>query len=368
VVITINTLEQSIISNVKFKINPCLEFACAVQLVGKFEIFNSLAQEMNYIPSIEDNETIDKINLSISKYVKQEMNYFFGICSIENILAAFIADNEGLNDVDALLKFMENSNEVTFFNYLGGIFIGEYESSLHDTWCEINNDLNKMSDYIQKVVINDLDNKEKMLECFRNPEETKKRLCFLFTQFYEKSYKPLENKILHDLNNGVIKYKQLLNSNPEEFLKKYFQDFFKPENNKWEYKINVHVSFFKQISFWAISIHDYISKDGCVALGIRSYEFYSKDQLQDNVDKFLKAISDKRRLSIIKILSKGSYYGYEIAGLLELTPATISYHMTFLMDADIVSFDRIENKVYFILNKSKVKELFIQCEKMLLSE
>lgn len=366
--IIITTLDENITSNVKFKINSCLEFACAVQLIGRLEKFYSLAQEMNYIPSIEDNEIIDKINLSISKYVKQEMDYFCDICSIENILAAYIADNVGLDDVGALLKLMETSNEVTFFNYLGGIFIGEYESSLHDSWCQINNDLNKMSDYIQKVIINDLDKKEKIFECFRNPEETKKRLCFLFTQFYEKSYKPIEGAILHELKNGLIKYKQLLNSNPEDFLKKYFLDFFKPENAKWEYKFNIHISFFKQISFWVINFHDYINKDGWIVLGIRSYEFYSKDQLKDNVDKFLKALSDKRRLSIIKILSQSSYYGYEIAGLLELTPATVSYHMTFLMDADIVSFDRIENKVYYILNKAKVKELFIQCEKMLLNE
>ena len=366
--IVIDTLDKNITSNVKFKINPCLEFACAFQLIGKFEEFNSLALEMNYIASIKDTEIINKLNLSMSKYAKQEMDYFFSFCSIENIIAAFIADNEGLDDVATLLKLMENSDEVTFLNYLGGIFILEYESNLHGNWCKINNDLKSMSDYIQKLVVNNLDNKEKTLECFRHPEETKKRLCSLATQFYEKSYKPIEDEILHELNNGLIKYKQLLNYNPEEFLKKYFLNFFKPENTTWEYKINIHISFFKQISFWVINIHDYISKDGWVALGIRSYEFYSKDQQKDNVDKFLKALSDKSRLSIIKILSQRSCYGYEIAGLLKLTPPTVNYHMNFLMDADIASFDRIENKVYYILNKNKIKELFVQCEKMLLNE
>lgn len=296
------------------------------------------------------------------------MDYFFNICSIEYVLTAFIADNEGLDDVVDLLKLMENSDEVTFFSYLGGVFISEYESDLHNTWCKINNNLKDMSDYIQKVVVNDLDKKEKILECFKNPEETKKRLCFLCNQFYEKSYKPIEDEILHELNNGLIKYKQLLHYNPEEFLKKYFLDFFKPENNSFQYKINVHISFFKQISFLVISLHDYIRKDGWVALGIRSYEFYSKDQLKDNVDKFLKALSDKSRLSIIKILSQRSCYGYEIAGLLKLTPPTVNYHMNFLMDANIASFDRIENKVYYSLNKEKIKEMFIQCEKMLLNE
>jgi ABC-type histidine transport system ATPase subunit len=91
-------------------------------------------------------------------------------------------------------------------------------------------------------------------------------------------------------------------------------------------------------------------------------------EAKDRVDRFLKMLSDKRRIDIIKMLSYKPYYGYEIAAKLELTPATVNYHISLLMDADVLTFDREENKVYYTLNKEKIKELLKETSIVLLNE
>jgi len=59
-----------------------------------------------------------------------------------------------------------------------------------------------------------------------------------------------------------------------------------------------------------------------------------------------------------RILSERSCYGQELAELLELTPATISYHMTFLLNQNMVVYERSENRYYYSLNPHVMERLF----------
>lgn len=366
--ININTLDSKIISNVSFEINPCVEFTCAVGVSVKYEEYSSLASEMNFKIYDEDKEIFEKFKSNISRYITSELKYFYNICSVENILMAYITDFNNIENVELLLDAMDKTDEITLVSHLGGIFISEYVSENHEEWCSVRQDLSKMLEFIENSRTDKEERKERLLECFRNPEETKQRLCFMFRQLYEKAYKPVEGIVLERLREAEKKYKSIFEEDPQGFLKRYFIDFFKPEKGKWEYKIGIHISLFYQISFWPINLHDYKKARGMAVLGMRSYEFYSKKELNDKVNKFLKALSDSRRLSIIRLLAARPYYGYEIAAALNLTPATVNYHMNFLLNSDIVSFDKEETKVYFILNKDRFKELFKESEKMLLNE
>nr|WP_274601606.1 metalloregulator ArsR/SmtB family transcription factor [Clostridium rhizosphaerae] len=159
-----------------------------------------------------------------------------------------------------------------------------------------------------------------------------------------------------------------MESSPEEFISKYFFNFFKIENKSWNYKLNIHLSLFLNIYFWTVNLHDYKEKQGWVVVGIRTYKFFYQKEAFEKVDRFLKVLGDKRRVDIVKMLSHKPYYGYEIAAKLELTPATVNYHINLLMDAGILTFDREENKVYYTLNKDRVKELLNETSMMLINE
>lgn len=366
--IVINTIDEQIINSTQFKINPCLEFACAIKAVGKREPLFDLARQMNFNIHKDDEKLLDELEKPMSKYIRSEMNYFFSICDIEVIISAFTVDYENIDTVPKFLDVMQKESTTVLFKYLGGIFIAAELPTLNAEWGEINSDISKMQAYIENSKMEDLSAKEKLLECFGNPEETKQRLLFLFKQFYERSYRPIEQTVLEKIQNIQEQYKSMLKSNAQDFINKYFFNFFKIENGTWEYKLNIHLSLFQYIYFWTINLHDYKQKPGWMVLGIRTYEFYFQKEAADRVDRFLKVLSDKRRVDIVKMLSNKPYYGYEIAAKLELTPATVNYHINLLMDAGIITFDREENKIYFSINKEKVKDLLRETSIMLINE
>ena len=51
-----------------------------------------------------------------------------------------------------------------------------------------------------------------------------------------------------------------------------------------------------------------------------------------------------------------SKYGMELASLLELSTATVSHHMALLLEAGFVSIRRESNRVYYELNRKKVRD------------
>ncbi len=67
--------------------------------------------------------------------------------------------------------------------------------------------------------------------------------------------------------------------------------------------------------------------------------------------KLFKCLGDKSRLNILKILSKGESYVELLAEKLELTPATVSFHLKKLEDCGAVSSRRDQYYTIYTLNK-----------------
>lgn len=64
-----------------------------------------------------------------------------------------------------------------------------------------------------------------------------------------------------------------------------------------------------------------------------------------------KSLGDKTKLDILQALRTRSMYGQELATLLNLSTATISYHMNLLLNHDFVMVERENSRIYYQLNK-----------------
>jgi biotin operon repressor len=53
--------------------------------------------------------------------------------------------------------------------------------------------------------------------------------------------------------------------------------------------------------------------------------------------QFFKALSDENRLKIVGLLARDSYSGEALAALLEISPATVSHHLSRLAEAGLVT-------------------------------
>jgi DNA-binding transcriptional ArsR family regulator len=72
-----------------------------------------------------------------------------------------------------------------------------------------------------------------------------------------------------------------------------------------------------------------------------------------------KALSDPVRRQILNLLKKGRLSAGEIAGHFDMTPATISYHLRILKEADLIREQREKNFIYYELNASVVEEVVL---------
>lgn len=87
-----------------------------------------------------------------------------------------------------------------------------------------------------------------------------------------------------------------------------------------------------------------------------------------HLEKQIKALSDRNRIMILRILHQRKEYGARLANTLDLTTATISHHLEILKQADLILEEKVGNIKYFELNHAKFSKLlkglrsFVQAE------
>lgn len=71
----------------------------------------------------------------------------------------------------------------------------------------------------------------------------------------------------------------------------------------------------------------------------------------------LKAISDPVRRDILEMLKKEKKSAGEIAERFNLTGATVSYHLSQLKKADLISESKYKNYIYYEINTSVFEDV-----------
>ncbi len=76
----------------------------------------------------------------------------------------------------------------------------------------------------------------------------------------------------------------------------------------------------------------------------------------------MKAVSDPVRRDILDILKQGRLTAGDIASRIDhLTPATVSYHLSQLKKASLVTETKYKNFIYYELNASVFEEIMLWC-------
>lgn len=75
------------------------------------------------------------------------------------------------------------------------------------------------------------------------------------------------------------------------------------------------------------------------------------------MNETLKAISDTERRDILQMLKSGRKSAGEIANHFNLTAATVSYHLSKLKNADLITERKQKNFIYYELNTSVFEEV-----------
>lgn len=90
------------------------------------------------------------------------------------------------------------------------------------------------------------------------------------------------------------------------------------------------------------------------------------DTQMQNTLRILKLLSDKSKLEILLSIKKSPAYGAELARKMNLTTATISYHINALVQEHLIKLERINNRIYYSINPQALQALVDYIKKELL--
>lgn len=99
---------------------------------------------------------------------------------------------------------------------------------------------------------------------------------------------------------------------------------------------------------------------------LRTNNAYTDDGYEAYLMQVLKLLADKSKFEILSYIRDKAAYGSQLAKHMNLTTATISHHMSALLNAGLVKMERIDTKVYYSSNKKALEEVLDYSKQVLL--
>lgn len=344
-----------------------------------FKTFYYLANEDEEIESF--NKTLDKESLDKDKYKKNNLKNF------HKFIDKFKKQNKiPMDKIQFYFKDIKDSDSKTN-NFLANIFLvnldledlqsvkkrilslptSELESNL------IRDIISFLEDIFDSNSLKSINSKESLLKfLISNSKNLSPEIKWNLTVLLEDSKKHLL-ELISIITDSLEIFKNtfsILDKDKEIFIKELNTTFkenpdyltslfgFKLDNDSI---LNIYPSM---INFKSIDITYNEGKISAIPGRYNCYFGYKFKELialtngkkneSELLQDKLKALGDKSKYEILKMLNNGPMYGQQIAEKLSLTTATISYHMNSLVLCGLVKLNKVDNKIYYNSNKDEI--------------
>lgn len=337
--------------------NPVFEMLVSLnRIADSDQIENNYFENAGYTPHPRMTEIIQEIKSSLSMFFRQEIAFFYSkpVCS----LLWDLVISEEIRDVRQLsVRFSALSDEDALKHLLSDVI---------EAFCQQEGDLCQDDQAIATMLadrqafeqrITDCPglspaDQEKALEILKYPADAKQRLARLLER-YAQIFAPYVDELEVLDHAEVEKSREACLSHAEEFISNYLKinvNLLEPAK-----RIDLIPNAFSEILTFVLQPE----KDRFVLI---YGTFISKKRLREKRSEerkqFLKVLSEEKRVEMIKILALKPALGNELAKQVGLTSATASYHLTMLLGIGLVEYERIGQKLHYVLNKEMLKDLF----------
>ncbi|EKQ57886.1 MULTISPECIES: metalloregulator ArsR/SmtB family transcription factor [unclassified Clostridium] len=335
--------------NIYFENHLPMEFLYSMFAIGTGKHFSDMIREFDLEPNEKIIAVTAKMTSALSSYLSQELKYFFDLPGLGYILYKHILRNHHLKSIDHFLKDFETVEAIDFaYDVVKSVCKSNLSGENTSEYNNFGKSTAEMIMLVNQTIFQNSERKQRVLEILENPEESKQRLNLLLKQFYTRCFSPIESDITNIISESIVRYKSEFNNSPKEFMDKYFNFDLTSANTE----VVIHTSFFKYVSWHNYSLYSEELADWFI-LGIYSDLLFNKNLSSERLAAFFKSLSDINRIEILKLLSERPWFGQELAEKLNITPATVSYHMAFLQRIGAVTFIRSDNRSYYSLNNAK---------------
>ncbi len=354
-----------------FRYREPLEFIISMGMLACEEAMLKLAEDYKIQIDPLLKEFFDYAREHLSAHSLRELKVFFGHDffhgSLNMCCYRLLAFRPEIDQVAELIEALKQENEESL---VSGMVYDVYYDRMDEfldgeQWDERSGDLPFLMERVKRQPPADsvATAREPLLECLSHPKEAKQRLLHLLMQVDQGAFEPWKDRFRAMSEPGLNRYKELFEENPAKFIREYEKlspDFYIQEN-----QTIVHVSFCLQVGNYYMAFG---SEVGLYLFGLRNEEIFGTAATLEKVEQFFKAMSDNRRLKMISLLLKRPHYGTEIAEVLGITPAAVSYHANFLFFLDLIEMKRTDHRLYYHLRKERMSELLQMAGRVLLEE
>ncbi|SCY59934.1 ArsR/SmtB family transcription factor [Alkaliphilus peptidifermentans] len=348
-----------IIDNIEVHNNLTYDFLASLYRLNNNEkMIDNISEYKDLVMNFKLNEDIidwtRRSKKKISEEVMTKMSVFFdsetyyGMC-----LIPYIVDYK-INSIEEFINVLKSIPPTDMLKNFIDTGYGPKDGLVStDLVQELINNYKKATAYINDKISIPSKQKWDLLQFFVDPEKMKRELIELLTWFYENIYVYEEEKIKVVLYKNTKEIKNTLAKYGNEYLELLFN--IKPNKLKNFRRVILILSYSYEFGSMSSSNDE---NDYIFLIGYRYQDIFvkGKHDLLSNVQIF-KALADETRLNIIKLLSKKSMYGREIAQELELSNSNISYHTSMLIFHNLIINTKEDNKTYFSLDKEELRKV-----------
>lgn len=193
------------------------------------------------------------------------------------------------------------------------------------------------------------------LEIKNAPEEFKEKSVAVLNDFYHQFYKPYEEEVYAYMEDRIVFHQELFEKDPIYFINTLgIGDYSKAI--AMHNKIMIYLSFFIDVGIFYFTHEDTLA----MYCGQTVEHRFESRKKRDTYKALFKALSDDKRIEILKLTAQRPWYNKELADYFHLSTATLSYHLNLLLELEILNYEPsiVNNRYYYTTNKEKISELF----------
>jgi DNA-binding transcriptional ArsR family regulator len=347
--------------------NPVFEMLVSLNRIADSDQMESNYYEnAGYTPHPRMAEIIEEIKTGLSMFYRQEITFFFGkpVCSL--LWSLVIA--EDIRDISQLAaRFSALSDREALRHLLMDVLeaVCQQEGDLcqdESAMAMMLADLPALEQRMSDCPNLSAADQEKAREILRYPADAKQRLARLLDRYAQLFAAYVDELEALDLAEAE-KSRPVLLADAEAFISSYL-------------KINVNIlEPARQIDMVPNAFSEILTfvlqpdKDRFVLVyGTFISKKRSREKRSEERKQFFKVLSEEKRVDIIKSLATRPAIGTDLAKQIGLTSATASYHLTMLLGIGLVEYERIGQKLHYILNKEMLKDLFDKAYRDLINQ
>ncbi|WP_066504660.1 ArsR/SmtB family transcription factor [Abyssisolibacter fermentans] len=332
---------------VTIKHNMAIELITALFRCAKNDVVLNKLSEFGYKLDETIKAIIEDFNNNMSIFIKNDLNLLVRDNTIGLLCLIYYISTRNIKNVDEFFTFLKQLDSKEFLKDC----FNEYDLS------ENGYDLTLESDEkdIYNAIVNTNGEEEAkfFIQFLKHPEIVKSKLETLIYIFYNDHFKAYEKQIEEFMRNKIKEHKEKYENNSLKYLETTCFSSMKilPQDKP----IIMYICYLVEFTTSIILKND----KTIIIYGYGYEQRFDESIMREKSKELFKVLSDDKRLEILKLLNKKQWFSNELAKHFKLTPATMSYHMNKLLDAGLVFFEFGEqNKLYYKINKERIKEMF----------